>query len=359
MAAPETAPALRITREWETGSASVLMRMSDRNPSGDQALCIFSQQRFNDWPSPGNPGAFVAPRGLTFGNSGRNSMRNPSRINFNMSLLKHFKAFHEKSDVEFRAEAFNVFNHTQFRIYDPATRQYRQQRHQLLRRHHDWIFGRGIELSRRQFLPASCRRARPAHPPVCVEDGLLEERAMTFRKQTSRLLGKWLSGEWLSGKRARPSRLALALLATALAVILSACSSAVNTPTATASGPQLYMTPQIHGGQVNGSGADGNDSSLGTFSIDDAALTFAQETYGFNSYGESTGAQINYSGDLASPSLARGLEELELTYASGTSYSSPQSGSGWAVELAGQDGGLAQLTGNSVSPLVPRLRAPR
>ncbi len=71
-------------------------------------------------PLLGNPGAFVAPQGLTFGNAGRNFMNNPSRINFNMSLLKHFKAFHEKSDVEFRAEAFNVFNHTQFRIYDPS-----------------------------------------------------------------------------------------------------------------------------------------------------------------------------------------------------------------------------------------------
>jgi hypothetical protein len=71
-------------------------------------------------PLLGNPGAFVAPRGLTFGNAGRNFMRNPSRTNFNFSLLKHFKAFHEKSDVEFRVEAFNVFNHTQFRIYDPS-----------------------------------------------------------------------------------------------------------------------------------------------------------------------------------------------------------------------------------------------
>jgi hypothetical protein len=71
-------------------------------------------------PLLANPGAFVAPRGLTFGNAGRNFMNNPSRINFNMALLKHFKAFQEKSDIEFRAEAFNVFNHTQFRIYDPS-----------------------------------------------------------------------------------------------------------------------------------------------------------------------------------------------------------------------------------------------
>ncbi len=39
-----------------------------------------------------NPGAYAAPRGLTFGDSGRNSLNNPSRINFNMSLYKHFQA---------------------------------------------------------------------------------------------------------------------------------------------------------------------------------------------------------------------------------------------------------------------------
>jgi hypothetical protein len=65
-----------------------------------------------------NPSDFVAPRGLTFGNAGRNSLNNPSRLNFDVSLLKHF-AIHEGSEVEFRMEAFNVFNHTQFRIYNP------------------------------------------------------------------------------------------------------------------------------------------------------------------------------------------------------------------------------------------------
>jgi hypothetical protein len=71
-------------------------------------------------PLLGNPAAFVAPRGLTFGNAGRNFMNNPSRINFNMSLYKHFKPFQERLDVEFRTEAFNIFNHTQFRINDPS-----------------------------------------------------------------------------------------------------------------------------------------------------------------------------------------------------------------------------------------------
>jgi hypothetical protein len=69
-------------------------------------------------PLIGNPSQFVAPRGLTFGDAGRNFLNNPSRLNFDTALLKHFK-IHESSDLEFRAEAFNVFNHTQFRIYDP------------------------------------------------------------------------------------------------------------------------------------------------------------------------------------------------------------------------------------------------
>jgi hypothetical protein len=66
-----------------------------------------------------NPAAFVAPRGLTFGDCGRNSLHNPRRTNFNISLLKHFKVSSER-ELEFRAEAFNIFNHTQFRIYDLA-----------------------------------------------------------------------------------------------------------------------------------------------------------------------------------------------------------------------------------------------
>jgi hypothetical protein len=70
-------------------------------------------------PLLANPAGFAAPRGLTFGDCGRNSLKNPRRTNFNVSLLKHFKVLGER-EVEFRAEAFNIFNHTQFRIYDQA-----------------------------------------------------------------------------------------------------------------------------------------------------------------------------------------------------------------------------------------------
>ena len=69
-------------------------------------------------PLIGNPSQFVAPRGLTFGDAGRNFLNNPSRLNFDVALAKHFKVT-EWGTLEFRAEAFNVFNHTQFNVYDP------------------------------------------------------------------------------------------------------------------------------------------------------------------------------------------------------------------------------------------------
>ena len=65
-----------------------------------------------------NPAAFAAPQGLTFGDAGRNFLVNPHRLNFDMSLFKFFKIT-EGSNLEFRAEAFNVFNHTQFRLFNP------------------------------------------------------------------------------------------------------------------------------------------------------------------------------------------------------------------------------------------------
>lgn len=64
-----------------------------------------------------NPAAFVAPQGLTFGNSGRNSLTNPRFVNFDMSLFKRFQ-IKEAYGFEFRWDAFNLFNHTQFNAID-------------------------------------------------------------------------------------------------------------------------------------------------------------------------------------------------------------------------------------------------
>ena len=64
-------------------------------------------------PAFGNPAAFALPRGLTFGTAGRNILTNPHRVNFDWALFKRFK-IREQIGFEFRAEAFNVFNHTQW-----------------------------------------------------------------------------------------------------------------------------------------------------------------------------------------------------------------------------------------------------
>ncbi|MGC2476503.1 MAG: carboxypeptidase regulatory-like domain-containing protein [Candidatus Sulfotelmatobacter sp.] len=60
-----------------------------------------------------NPGVFTLPQGLTFGDAGRSIARDPHRINFDMGIFKHF-AIKESTALEFRAEAFNIFNHPQF-----------------------------------------------------------------------------------------------------------------------------------------------------------------------------------------------------------------------------------------------------
>jgi hypothetical protein len=64
-------------------------------------------------PFIANPNAFAAPTGLTLGDSRRNFLRNPGHWNIDMALFKHF-AITERASFEFRAEAFNLFNHTEW-----------------------------------------------------------------------------------------------------------------------------------------------------------------------------------------------------------------------------------------------------
>jgi hypothetical protein len=64
-------------------------------------------------PFIANPNAFAAPVGLTLGNSGRNFLRNPGHWNIDMALFKHFP-IKESLAFEFRAEAFNIFNHVEW-----------------------------------------------------------------------------------------------------------------------------------------------------------------------------------------------------------------------------------------------------
>jgi len=57
--------------------------------------------------------AWGAPTIFTFGNSGRNILTGPGRVNFDYSVFKNF-ALTEKFKLQFRTEIFNLFNHAQF-----------------------------------------------------------------------------------------------------------------------------------------------------------------------------------------------------------------------------------------------------
>ena len=63
-----------------------------------------------------DPTAFAAPAPGTWGNLGHNALRGPGRDNWNLALHKNFVFSEERgSRLEFRAESFNVWNHTQFK----------------------------------------------------------------------------------------------------------------------------------------------------------------------------------------------------------------------------------------------------
>lgn len=57
--------------------------------------------------------AFTAPANLTFGNSGRNILRGPGQVNFDLGLSRRF-VLTERLGLSLRGEAFNLFNTPQF-----------------------------------------------------------------------------------------------------------------------------------------------------------------------------------------------------------------------------------------------------
>jgi hypothetical protein len=64
-----------------------------------------------------NTAAFAFPAPGTFGNAGRNILEGPGFHNVNASLVKN-TALTERVNLQFRAEAFNLFNHPNFNLPD-------------------------------------------------------------------------------------------------------------------------------------------------------------------------------------------------------------------------------------------------
>jgi Carboxypeptidase regulatory-like domain len=72
-----------------------------------------------------NPGAYAIPSlapgqtfATNFGDAGVGTLRGPAQYNVDTSIFKDFK-LRESLDMQFRAEAFNVFNHPQFATPNP------------------------------------------------------------------------------------------------------------------------------------------------------------------------------------------------------------------------------------------------
>ena len=61
-----------------------------------------------------NPGAFSDTPTAPYGTSARNAFRLPGRTNMDLSLTKTTPIFRERVSLKFNADAFNIFNHTQF-----------------------------------------------------------------------------------------------------------------------------------------------------------------------------------------------------------------------------------------------------
>ncbi len=66
-----------------------------------------------------NPSAFLQPLPGTYGNLGRNTLPGPSLVETDLSASKKF-TFSEHRALQFRAEIFNIFNHTNFNSPNPV-----------------------------------------------------------------------------------------------------------------------------------------------------------------------------------------------------------------------------------------------
>jgi hypothetical protein len=66
-----------------------------------------------------NPAAFIQPLPGTYGNAGRNILQGPGLATTDLSLAKKV-SLTERLNLQFRTEAFNIFNHTNFNTPNPV-----------------------------------------------------------------------------------------------------------------------------------------------------------------------------------------------------------------------------------------------
>ncbi len=65
-----------------------------------------------------NPNAFIVPLNGTYGNAGRDILEGPGLVDVDLSLVKRIP-IRERLNLQFRAEFFNILNHTNFNSPNP------------------------------------------------------------------------------------------------------------------------------------------------------------------------------------------------------------------------------------------------
>jgi hypothetical protein len=159
------------------------------------------------------------------------------------------------------------------------------------------------------------------------------------------------------------ARMTCLLSGIAMVVWILGCGSGANSsaPAMPQQAPQAYFAPYVAG--IAGSRVPQ------TFILDDVQQTFSQETFALQLPGQ-TGLQVFDAG--AFTANQRGLQSLGIltTYSSlnaigentgvylPTNYPAPGILGSFAVELAGQAGGLIQLVGQPVEPIVAATQCP-
>jgi len=105
-----------------TGIPAAYFGLASNAPGGFRPNLVSGAKIYLDGPDKTrylNPAAFSLPAPGVFGNLRRGFVRQPGLKNVDFSVNKNWK-IHEKYGIQFRAEMFNLFNHTNFNGFDPG-----------------------------------------------------------------------------------------------------------------------------------------------------------------------------------------------------------------------------------------------
>jgi hypothetical protein len=119
----QSGPAAWIIGGWQLNGILRWVSGAPFTPVADATLCncpgnsnfadVVAPTRYLDGTGRGllwfDPSSFAAPGPNRFGNAGRNSLRGPGFINYDMSVVRNFRMF-ERVRLELRGEAYNLTN---------------------------------------------------------------------------------------------------------------------------------------------------------------------------------------------------------------------------------------------------------